>query len=36
MMIQGIEIGAGWECKVETPGKEYVNFSIAASEFDQK
>jgi uncharacterized protein (DUF736 family) len=32
MMIEGVEIGAGWAHKSEASNKEYVNFSIVASE----
>lgn len=36
VMSQGIEIGAGWQRKGQTSGKEYVSLSIAAPEFGSK
>ena len=36
VLTQGIEIGAGWQKKGETSGKEYVSLSIAAPEFGPK
>jgi uncharacterized protein (DUF736 family) len=33
VLTQGIEIGAGWQKKGETSGKEYVSLSIATPEF---
>ena len=33
VLTQGTEIGAGWTKKGETSGKEYVSFSLAATEF---
>ena len=36
VMTRGIEIGAGWQKKGETSGKEYVSLSIAAPEFGPK
>ena len=36
VVTQGIEIGAGWTKRGETPGKEYVSLSIAAPEFGPK
>jgi uncharacterized protein (DUF736 family) len=36
VVTEGIEIGAGWQKKGETSGKEYVSLSIAAPEFGPK
>jgi uncharacterized protein (DUF736 family) len=33
VLTQGIEIGAGWNKKGETSGKEYVSLALAAPEF---
>ncbi len=36
VLAQGVEIGAGWQRKGQTSGKEYVALSLAAPEFGAK
>jgi len=36
VMSNGIEVGAGWNRRSETSGRDYVSLSLAAPEFGQR
>lgn len=36
VLSEGIEVGAGWNRRSETSGRDYVSLSLAAPEFGQR
>ena len=36
ILSEGIEVGAGWNRRSETSGRDYVSLSLAAPEFGQR